>query len=75
METIKTENLVLTSGGNWADWTCGILAAGSGVYAIGTLVGWWTPVGWISALAGVATVACSTYVLVNIFGEIQNPDE
>ena len=42
---------------------CGAIALGSGVYAVGLATSWWNPVGWISAAAIAADLACGTYAI------------
>ena len=40
---------------------CIAIGAGSAVYTVGLLSGWWNPVGWVSAVFVVVDIACIGY--------------
>lgn len=69
MELIKSEEMLLTTGGDAVGTACTVIGLGTGVYAVGILTNWWNPIGWVSSLAAVADLACATYTVVDIFNE------
>ena len=66
MKTLTIEQMEQVNGDGVVETACAILAGGSAVYGWGLFLGWWNPIGWLSATLLVADTACAGYALATL---------